>query len=48
MEGVHALADAIDNKDLPSLTYLEMDLQHQANPRLKAACAKRGVHLHRV
>ena len=39
---VNALVDAIDKGDLPSLKRLFMDLQHRANPRLRAACEKRN------
>ena len=43
-EGVEAIAETIEEGNLPSLTHLTVDDEY-ANLRLTAACIARGIHL---
>ena len=42
-EGVVALADAINEGNLPSLQRMGVPREHAENPRLKAACEQQRV-----
>ena len=43
--GLTAFAAALKKGALPALSWLWVDRVHMENPRLKAACDQRGVHL---
>ena len=50
-EGIGALADALDKGDLPSLTSLNVNVEHYNNPQLRAAIYKhfpQGAHRFRL